>query len=91
MSVKTATGLADAKNPTTYKKVEPYSRAQIDALPEVIGTEDVSGISTRSMKTVQRLARKGAIPSVKVGGKLCFSKSAILRTFGIDGGTGAND
>lgn len=75
----------------TYKRVPPYSKAQIDALGEIIETADVSGISHRSMNTIRRQVRKGAIPAVKVGGKLAYSKAAILRIFGLDEAKGVSE
>lgn len=75
----------------TYRKVPPYSKAQIDALGEIIDTADVAGISGRSMQTIRRQVKRGAIPALKVGGKLAYSKSAVLHVFGLGDGEGVSE
>ena len=80
-----------ATNKGTYVKVPPYSKAQIDALGEIIETADVSGITGLAMNTVRRQVKRGAIPAVKIGGKFAYSKAAILRIFGLDDSKGVNE
>lgn len=75
-----------AENKGTYKKVEPYSKAQIDALGEIISTRDVAGISHRALNTIRRQVKRGEIPARLVGGKYAYSKRAILDLFGLEDG-----
>lgn len=77
-------------NKGTYVKVPPYSKAQIDALGEIIDTRDVAGITGRAMQTIRRQVKRGNISAALVGGKYAFSKAAILHTFGLDEEKGVN-
>lgn len=67
-----------------YRKFEPLSMSEIEALPAVIGTPSVCGIGGVSMPTVQNLMKSGVFKSArKFGHNWRVSKREVLDYFGI--------
>lgn len=68
-----------------YKKVQPLSVAEVEALPAVIGTPSVCGIGGISMPTAQRLIKCGTFKTArKAGHNWRVSKREVCQYFGIE-------
>ena len=68
-----------------YKKVQPLSVAEVEALPAVIGTTGVCGIGGISMPTARRLMERGTFKTARKAGHWRVSKREVCQYFGIEG------
>lgn len=61
------------------------NRSQIEALPELTDSRQAAGLLGISWRQVQRMAKAGTIPAVKVGKLWRFPKGKLLAFAGIGG------
>lgn len=67
-----------------YRHVPRLSPEEVQALPAAITTQEACGILGTQPNTLQRLVRQGKVPASKIGARLLFSKSTVLKLAGIE-------
>lgn len=58
-------------------------RGMVDSLPALVDTSTVAALGGVSERQIQRMAKAGKIPCVRIGNRFRFNTATILELFGL--------